>query len=63
METKYKKGQRVSILNQTLSGKPIIEGEAILKQFVSRDDWPPHSERWKVRFIGETELFERNIVP
>lgn len=61
---KYKKGDRVSILNHTLSGKPFIEGDAILTEFVGKDDYPPYSETWKVRFVSEPGAeYSRVIVP
>jgi hypothetical protein len=61
---KYKKGDRVSILNQTLSGKPFIEGDAILTEFVGKDDYPPYLETWKVRFVSElSNEYTRVISP
>ena len=55
-----KRGQAVTITNQTLSGKDFLEGTAILKSFISRtgDDF----ETWQVEFINEKgTYYTRNI--
>lgn len=60
---KHKAGDRVTIINQTLSGKDFIEGEAILTQFMGKADYPPYPETWRVRFLNEGgQEYQRNIV-
>ena len=49
----YKPGDQVMIKNTTMGGKPFNEGEAQLTQFVSKEQYPPYSEYWKVRFLTE----------
>lgn len=51
----YKVGDRVTIHNQTLSGKPIVEGQATVRKLVDHDD------TYMVSFDGEREQFQRRV--
>ena len=57
----YKIGQTVTILNQDIAGKPVIEGEAML---VEDHTHPSHAiPYWKVRFLVDNATVMRSIYP
>lgn len=51
----FKVGDEVTVLNQTLSGKPITEGRAKVRKLLDRDD------TYMVSFNGEREQYERRV--
>lgn len=53
-----KAGDKVTIYNTTISGKRIIEGEAIL---VKKTTDLGEVENWLVRFPGESSLVNRLV--
>ena len=58
--TSYKKGKRVTILNQSLHGNTIIEGEATLirETYSFHDQYPA----WQVLFEGEGETPVNRVI-
>ena len=46
-EHDYKVGDRVTVYNTTLGGRPIIEGEAIVRRVLNEDD------TYEVEFVKE----------
>jgi hypothetical protein len=58
------RGQTVTIYNNTIGGKKVIEGKAKLVEFVGKGDNPPYAETWVVAFEGDGgETFTRDIIP
>jgi hypothetical protein len=51
----YRVGQFAVVHNQTMSGKPILEGRAQIKTLCARD------HTYMVKFDGEQGTFERHI--
>ncbi len=51
----HTKGQKLTIYQDPVT-KQMPEGEATLVEFVSKDDYPPYREDWKVLFDGEGEF-------
>lgn len=50
------KGTRVTVHNLSISGEPVIEGEATIIKYLQSDTI---SHLYEVRFDGETQAYER----
>lgn len=65
-------GEKVTILNHDIEGKPIIEGEATLLNLVKHNEYavfmgvdgkPYHLEQWRVKFADDGAVVNRWIYP
>ena len=56
MNKKYKKGEKVYIINRKLSGDFIVEGQATIVKHIC-------DETYEVRFGDDRETYERFIDP
>lgn len=59
-----KKGDRYLIRNTSITGEPIVEGEAILvTRVLGFDVESDGREFWEVRFPGENNSYHRYVKP
>lgn len=53
----YSVGTQVVIINSTMSGRPIVEGRAIIKKLLDADEY------YRVKFVRDSGLYDRFVDP